>query len=167
MGTGKTTVGRVLAQKLDRQFVELDALIEKKVCKSIPDIFRQNGEIAFRELEITVTKEVASRKNLVIACGGGVVLNRINIDRLHQQGIIVYLSATPAVILKRVSNDRHRPLLEVADRAKTIRQLLKFRRPFYEAAADIKIDTTGLTIDSVAGEIISRLKTIRANTSPT
>ena len=158
MGTGKTAVGRVLAQKLNRRFVELDALIEKKAGKSIPEIFRQDGEIVFRELEIAVTKEVASGTNLVIACGGGIVLNRINIDRLRQQGIIVYLTATPAVILKRVSSDSHRPLLEVADRAQTIRQLLKLRRPFYEAAADIKIDTTGLTIDSVAEEIISRLK---------
>ena len=93
MGTGKTAVGRALAKKLNREFVELDSLIEQRAGKSIPDIFQQDGEIAFRELEIEVTKEVSRAKNLVIGCGGGIVLNKINIDRLRKEARIVYLTA--------------------------------------------------------------------------
>ena len=159
MGVGKTAVGRTLARKLNKRFVELDSLIEQKVGKSIPDIFQQDGEIAFRELEIEVTKEVATAKNLVIACGGGIVLNKINIDRLRQEAIIVYLTASLQVILKRTSGDGvRRPLLEVANPALTIRELLKFRKPFYELAADIKIDTSKMHINSVVAQITGKIK---------
>jgi len=159
MGVGKTAVGKVLAEKLGRKFVELDSLIEQRVGKSIPDIFQQDGEMAFRELELEVTKEVSKDRNLVIACGGGIVLNKINIDRLRQQSRIVYLTASPKVILKRVAGEEgQRPLLEVDSRALNIRGLLDFRKPFYERAADIVIDTSKLDIDSVAEQIISKLK---------
>ena len=159
MGTGKTAVGQLLAKKLGRRFFELDLLIEQKAGKSIPDIFQQDGETAFRELEIEVTKEVSKDRNLVIACGGGIVLNKINIDRLRQQSRIVYLTASPGVILKRVANEEgQRPLLEVANPTLTIREMLSFRKPFYERAADITINTSKLDIDAVAGQIISKLK---------
>jgi len=75
MGTGKTTIGRTLARKLSKTFVEIDALIEQKAGKSIADIFKDDGEIAFRQLEIDITREIAARENQVIACGGGIVLN--------------------------------------------------------------------------------------------
>ncbi|GAI21821.1 unnamed protein product [marine sediment metagenome] len=115
--------------------------------------------MAFRELEIEVTKEVSKDRNLVIACGGGIVLNKINIDRLRQQSRIVYLTASPKVILKRISGDGgERPLLKAASKALNIRGLLDFRKPFYERAADIVIDTSKLDIDSVAEQIISKLK---------
>lgn len=159
MGTGKTAVGQLLAKKLGSRFFELDLLIEQKAGKSIPDIFQQDGEVAFRELEIEVTKEVSKDKNLVIACGGGIVLNKINIDRLRQQSRIVYLTASPRVILKRVANEEgQRPLLEVDNPTLTIREMLSFRKPFYERAADITINTSRLDIDAVAGQIISKLK---------
>ncbi len=159
MGTGKTAVGKALAEKLGKGFVELDPLIEQKAEKTIPEIFKQDGEIAFRELEMEVTKEVSKGKNLVIACGGGVVLNKINIDRLRKESIIVYLSASPRVILKRISNDaEERPLLEVANPTLTIRELLRFRKPFYERAADITINTSKLDIDTVVEQIISKVK---------
>ncbi len=159
MGSGKTAVGRVLAEKLNKQFVEPDSLIEQKAGKSIPQIFARDGETAFRELEIELTKEVARGKNQVIACGGGIVLNKINIDRLKDEAVIVYLTASPAVILKRTSADKNeRPLLLSSNKAVTIGELLRFRKPFYERAADIKIDTSKLDIKSVADEIIARLK---------
>lgn len=159
MGTGKTAVGEALATRLNRKFVELDLLIEQKAGKSIPDIFEQDGEVAFRELEIEATKEIAKRKNLVIACGGGVVLNKINIDRLRAESVIVYLTASPRIILKRTaSGGQGRPLLNVPDKASEIQNLLRFRKPFYERAADIRIDTSKLDIDAVAEQIISRLK---------
>jgi len=159
MGVGKTVVGQALAKKLNKQFVEMDSLIEQKAGKPIPDIFQQDGEIAFRELEIEVTKEIAKGRNLVIACGGGIVLNKINIDRLRREAIIILLTASPRVILKRTSRDGvKRPLLEVADPALTIRELLKFRKPCYERASDFMIDTSRLDIEAVTEPIISKIK---------
>jgi len=159
MGTGKTVVGKTLAEKLNKRFVELDALIEQKAGKPIPEIFQQGGEIAFRELEIEATREVASQKNLIITCGGGIVLNKINIDRLKQEATIVHLTASPSAILKRTLSDGEtRPLLNVPDKTSKIRELLRFRKPFYERAADITINTTKLDIDAVAEEIIVELK---------
>ena len=159
MGSGKTAVGEALAKKLDRKFVELDLLIKQKAGKSIPEIFEQDGEVAFRELEIEVTKQIAREKYLVIACGGGVVLNKINIDRLREGARIVYLTASPGVILKRVSTEEgQRPLLAVDNPALTIRDLLRFRKPFYERAADITIDTSKLDINAVVKQIINKLK---------
>ena len=159
MGTGKTAVGKALVEKLSKEFIELDALIEQKAGKSIPEIFQQDGEIAFRELEIEVIKEVSTNKNLVIACGGGIVLNKINIDRLKKESTIAYLTAPPRIILKRVSSEEgQRPLLEVDNPALTIRELLRFRKPFYERAADITINTSKLDINAVAEQIIEKLR---------
>jgi len=159
MGVGKTTVGEALAKKLSREFIELDAMIEQKAGRSISEIFRHDGEIAFRELEIAVAKEVSQRERVVIACGGGIVLNQINIDRLRQKSRIVYLTASPAIILKRVLNSaEERPLLKTPDKNSEIRKLLKLREPFYERAADIKMDTSQLDIDSAVERIISELK---------
>ncbi len=157
MGTGKTAVGKLLAEKLKKQFVELDELIEERAGKSIPQIFR-DGEIAFREMEITIVKEVSGRKNQVISCGGGMVLNKINIDRIQQDSVVILLTAAPSVIFKRTSANKDRPLLATEDRLKRIRELLKFRRPFYERAADFRINTTRLSVEAVVGQIIDRLR---------
>ena len=159
MGTGKTAVGQRLAKKLDRSFIETDLLIEQKAGKTIPEIFQQDGEISFRELEIEVIKNIAKRENVVIACGGGVVLNKINIDRLRENATIIYLTASPEIILKRVSSTgNQRPLLDVDNPALTIRELLKSREPFYKQVAGITIDTSKLDINAVAEQIIDKLK---------
>jgi len=159
MGTGKTAVAKALARRLNKEFIELDSLIEKKAGKSIPAIFQQDGEAAFRSLETEVTGQVAGRKNVVIAGGGGIILNKINIEYLKKECVIVYLTASPEVILKRTAGVKNkRPLLEVADKAQRIQELLKQRQPLYEQAADIKIDTSGLDINSVAKQVISELK---------
>ncbi len=159
MGAGKTAVAKILAEKLGKELVELDSLIEFKAGKSIPHIFRQHGEIAFRELEIEITREVAAGNNQVIACGGGIVLNKINIDRLKEGAVVVYLTASPEVIQQRVdADDTTRPLLAKGDKALTIREMLEFRQPFYERAADIKINTSALDIATTAETIIARLK---------
>ncbi|MFC1931141.1 shikimate kinase [Chloroflexota bacterium] len=159
MGTGKTVVGRVLAVRLGKEFIELDALIEQRAGKTIPGIFRQGGEVAFRELEIETTMKVAGRKNAVIACGGGLVLNKINIDRLKKECLLVYLTASPEVILERTVTDKNaRPLLKVTNRTSAVKELLRFRRPFYERAADITIDTSKLAVGAVVAQIISKVK---------
>lgn len=159
MGTGKTVVGRVLADRLSRQFIELDAIIEQRAGKAIPEIFAQDGEIAFREREIEATREVVEKENAVIACGGGVVLNQINIDRLRKHSVIVHLTAPPAAILNRTSADKNeRPLLVAEDKAGEVKKLLEFRQPFYERAADITVDTFGLDVAGVVEKIITGLK---------
>jgi len=164
MGAGKTAIGKLLAEKLNKKLIELDSLIELKAEKPIARIFKEDGEIAFRQLEIEATQEVATGRNQVIACGGGIVLNKINIDRLKEEGIVVYLTASPEVILQRVSADNTvRPLLENNNKTLTIRELLKFREPFYERAADIKIDTSKLDIEAITEQIIARLKEYEGN----
>ncbi len=156
MGTGKTDVGRLLAEKLGKDFIEVDELIEKRAGKTIPEIFQQDGEIAFRELEIEATRQAAEKRNAVIACGGGAVLNQINVDRLREHGVIIYLTASPEVILKRTSSDTdERPLLVAEDKASRVEKLLNFRRPFYERAADITVNTSELDVAGVAGQIIN------------
>ena len=158
MGTGKTVVGKMLAEKLGKAFVELDEAIVKKAGKSIADIFRDDGEIHFRELEIEVVKEAASLKNTVIACGGGIVLNMINIMRLRQECVIVCLTASLSDVLQRTSVDKNsRPLLAVVDREKTINELLDLRRPFYERAAEITVDTSGINAPGVVQKMLSIL----------
>ena len=158
MGTGKTVVGQVLATRLHRKLIEVDAIIAKMDGKPIPDIFRDNGEIYFRELEIKAIKKAAAGEKRVIACGGGIVMNTINIDRLRATGIIVYLSASPEIILKRTKDDNNRPLLDVKQPAERVRELMKFRKPFYDRAADLTINTSKLSIETVANKIIDRLK---------
>ena len=158
MGTGKTVVGQVLATRLHRKLIEVDAIIAKMAGKPIPDIFRDNGEIYFRELEIKAIKKAAAGEKRVIACGGGIVMNTINIDRLRATGIIVYLSASPEIILKRTKDDNNRPLLDVKQPAELVGELMKFRKPFYDRAADLTINTSKLSIETVADKIIDRLK---------
>jgi shikimate kinase len=157
MGVGKTAVGKVLAKRLNKEFVEVDYLIEQKAGKPISEIFEQDGEVAFRELEIEIAKEVSQNKNQVIACGGGIVLNKINIDRLRKDSVIVYLTASPSVILKRVSNGGERPVLKI-NNLPTIQGLLRFRKPFYERAADFKVNTSRANINSVVGQIIDKVR---------
>jgi shikimate kinase len=159
MGTGKTAVGQALAKRLNRQLIEVDSKIEQMAGKSISDIFKDSGEIYFRELEIGAIKQAAAGKKQVIACGGGVVLNTINIDRLRETGVIINLVASPQIILKRTSgNAGSRPLLNIQQPAERIRELLKFRKPFYDRAADLIINTSKLNIDAVADKIIDRLR---------
>ncbi len=159
MGTGKSEVGRLLAARLKFKFIETDALVEARAGKSISRIFDEVGEIGFRELEIEVVKDVARERRAVIACGGGLVLNKINIDRLKERSVIVLLTATPSVILKRVAAQAgQRPLLDVDNPAMVIRDMLKSRKPFYTAAADTVVDTARLTPHQIIEEIINRLE---------
>ena len=159
MGVGKTAVGRELAAGLEREFIETDSLIVEKAGKSIPEIFAGEGEIAFREMEIAAVKDVSDTTNAVIACGGGVALNRISIDRLRQNGVIVYLTASPKTILERTRTEgATRPLLAGDDAEEKIWELLKKRRLFYKSAADIEVNTSRKTVGQIVAEIISRLK---------
>jgi shikimate kinase len=159
MGTGKTIVGQALAEKLNMNLIEMDWFIEQEAGMGIPEIFSKEGEIGFREREIAATKKISGETSCVIACGGGIILNKINTDRLKESSVIVYLTASPKTILKRVSGEAgQRPLLEVEDQLKTIKEMLRYRGPYYERAAEVTVNTSRLTVDAVTENVISRLK---------
>ena len=153
MGTGKTAVGQALAKKKKLQFVDLDELIELREKRAISDIFAGDGEPYFRKVEKRVLKEVSKEKKFVVACGGGIVLDKGNIKIMKETGIIICLAASPVVILERTSAYSHRPLLSVKDPKKQIDLLLKMRAPYY-AQADKTIDTSKISIREVVGKIV-------------
>ena len=155
MGTGKTVIAHRLAEGMKRSYVSTDDLIEKKENRSIRAIFREEGEPYFRGVEKEVIKEVAAKDDQVIDAGGGVVLDSENVDTLKKTGIMVCLWAEPKTIYERTREYGHRPLLNVEDPEKKIKELLDYRRPFYEKA-DHHIDTTELNVD----EIVSRIRKI-------
>lgn len=153
MATGKTAVGKELAKKKKWQFVDLDELIELKKKRAIADIFAKDGEPYFRLIEKRTLKEVAKEKKFVVACGGGIVIDKDNIRIMKDTGMIICLTATPEVILKRTSGYVHRPLLNVGDPKKQIDLLLKLRAPFY-ALADKTIDTSKVSVEKVVDKIL-------------
>ncbi len=152
MGTGKSRVGRELARMLGMRLVELDEEIEKAEGMAIKDIFSRHGEKYFRDRETEMVKRFAEEEGLVISTGGGVVLREENMAALRKKGLIVCLWAEPETILERTSSSDERPLLNVQDPGKRIRELLEYRRPFYEKA-DITIRTDDKTPLEIAEEI--------------
>jgi shikimate kinase len=153
MGTGKTAVGQVLAKKKKLRFVDLDDLIELREKRTISDIFAGDGEPYFRKVEKRVLKEVSREKKFVVACGGGIVLDKDNIKIMKETGIIICLAASPQVILERTSTYCHRPLLNVSNRRKQIELLIKLRSPYY-AQADKTIDTSKISVKEVIEKIV-------------
>jgi shikimate kinase len=158
MCAGKSSVGRALARRLRLHFVETDSLIEEKAGKSIATIFRTDGEAAFRRIESEVLAEADQMERTVISCGGGVVLNPANVENLRANAVTIFLLAGPDIILQRFKGSSEiRPLLNTADPALTITDLLKARQPLYEQAADIIIDTSGMSIDAIIMDIMTEL----------
>lgn len=155
MGTGKTTVGKRLARRLGYQFVDSDAEIERRAGASIRTIFQEQGEQAFRDLESETIAALAAQPDQVISTGGGAVLHAHNADLLHANCLVVWLTASPGVILKRVGNAETRPLLaDAADPLARIRQLLEARSHLYEAAAHLRVDTTDRKPEAIVEEIM-------------
>ncbi|MFQ6091562.1 MAG: shikimate kinase [bacterium] len=157
MGTGKTVVGKKLAERLQMKFIDVDGLIEERSGTSISEIFDRFGEPHFRKVEKEVVAEVSAGDGLVVATGGGAVLDPENVTNLKSMGKMIHLSARPDVILERTKDADDRPLLETADRRKQIAALLAKRAPFY-ARADYEIDTSELSVEDVVDEIVSYLK---------
>lgn len=157
MGTGKTAVGRKLSMFLKMELIDVDTEIEKSQQMTINEIFRQFGEPRFREIETEMIQKLSERKDVIISTGGGAVLKQKNMDALRKQGIIICLMASPQTILKRTSHNSNRPLLKVEDPFEKIKELLNFRKPFYEKA-DILIDTEDKTPLQIAEEIIDKIK---------
>ena len=161
MATGKTTIGKELVKRLgnDYRFIETDQLIVEKAGKTIPEIFAEEGEIKFREYEISACKMASEFRKAVISCGGGVVLNKINIDYLKRNCYIILLKATVDEIYKRALKDKieSRPIINKEDPPSEIEKVLNFRKPFYEAAAEIIIDTTGKKVEEIVNEILKKI----------
>ena len=153
MGTGKSVTGRLVAKRLDRQWVDMDTEIEQRERRKISDIFLRDGESYFRRVERDVVKELCERKNLVVAAGGGVVINPENVQDFSRTGVVICLSAIPSVILQRVAAETHRPLIEDGEKARTIRDLLEIRKPLYDAIPN-QIDTTCLSPELTADRVI-------------
>jgi shikimate kinase len=157
MGTGKTAAGKGIARRLKQRFLDLDSLIEQREKKTISQIFAGDGESYFRSLEKQTLKNISNQRSLVVSCGGGIVLDKENIQIMKQAGVMVCLSSRPEVILARTRGYKHRPLLNMAGPEKRIEELLRIRAPFY-AQADYTIDTSDLTVASVVNEVLKYVR---------
>ena len=137
MGAGKTTVGRMLAKRLGKRFVDSDHEIEARTGASIPWIFEIEGEASFRRREAEMICELTAQAGIVLATGGGAILHPENRQYLKKRGTVIYLRASVDSILQRTSNDKNRPLLQTADPRRRLEELTAQREPLYEEIADI------------------------------
>jgi shikimate kinase len=152
MGTGKTSIGKHLAEKLGCEFIETDDIIEQREGASIKEIFEKKGEPYFRDVEKEVVREVSQKRGVVISAGGGAIIDDENFKNLKKNSVIICLEASPEVILKRTKGNTCRPLLNVSNPRKKVEELLGKRKPYYKKA-DYCINTDGLTIEQVVGKI--------------
>jgi shikimate kinase len=157
MGSGKTAVGKRLAALLGKEFLDSDAEIERRCGVDIRYIFEKEGEARFRERERDVIAALAALDGVVVATGGGAVLDPKNRERLTATGTVVYLEATIDAQLKRTKPSRNRPLLMDGDPRATLERLMSTRRPFYESIADLRFDTTGRQVGAVAADVRAAL----------
>jgi shikimate kinase len=163
MGAGKTTVGKRCAALLGRPFVDTDELVVAAAGVPFEELWALEGEPGFRARErVAVTDAAASPEPLVIACGGGAVLDPENRRVLRGAGFVAWLEAPPAVLVSRLAGDDSRPLLAGGDRSATLTRLGDVRAPAYEAAADVTITTEGRTVAEVAAAVIEELHTWNA-----
>jgi shikimate kinase len=152
MGTGKSSVGRLLAESLHFEFVDTDDLIEAHAGKTIAEIFAQDGEPAFRELEKQTVAELVKRSKFIIATGGGLGASQPNLDSLKTHSLVVCLWSSPEKIWQRVRHQHHRPLLADPDPLSKIKTLLAAREPFYKQA-DVMMNTDSRSIKAVAQQV--------------
>ncbi len=156
MGTGKSSAGRILAERLGMTFVDMDDEIVRRAGRPIPEIFRDQGEPAFRAMERALAVELAARSGLVISTGGGIVLNPDNLRDFSASGLVFCLRASPETVLRRVEHDTNRPLLQGEDRLTRIRELLAKRQALYDAIPR-QIDNEGHKPADTADVLVSRL----------
>jgi len=158
MGSGKSSIGRLLATKLGFQFVDTDQWIVEQTGMEIAAIFKRHGEPHFRDIETSALTSLQEMRHCVLATGGGIILREGNRSLLRELGFVVELAASEEAILRRVSRNRRRPLLQTADPAETVRQMLAERRPLYQQVAHFSIDTSHLDHAEVAENIIKQAR---------
>lgn len=163
MGTGKTSLGKLLATKLGRPFVDIDKKIESEQKISIPKIFEQFGEEYFRELEKSAVKELSERRGLVIATGGGTIKDEENLRLLKSSGVLICLTTEPEEIFNRTARRGERPVLDGGgnQRLETIKRLLAERKQFYDRA-DYQVDTTEWSPLQIIDDICKYLRQFRS-----
>ena len=157
MGAGKSVVGRYLARSLNLSFVDSDDEIELRTGVDIPFIFEKEGESGFRKREAIVIDDLSKRENIVLATGGGAIVENDSRSRLGARGFVVYLYTTVDQQVTRTSKGRERPLLENVDPRIALEQLLLFRDPLYREIADIIVETDGRKVKSVVDEIVEQV----------
>jgi 3-dehydroquinate synthase len=158
MGSGKTTVGRALAKKLNKRFIDSDHEIEARTGVSIPVIFELEGEQSFRQREAEIIRELTDLHGIVLATGGGAILNPASRDYLKSRGTVIYLQASVNQILQRTSHDRNRPLLQTADPRARIEELARQREPYYREIAHIVVETGRPNVQSLLNTILAQLE---------
>ena len=158
MGSGKTVTGKALADLLDYAFVDLDAEIQAKEGRSIPEIFSGSGEHCFRDVESSVLEDLSKQSGQVIATGGGIVLRDENVRRMKKTGKVVLLKASAESLWQSVRYSKDRPLLNKPDPFGALQQILGDRQVFYEDACHFSVLTDGKIADDVASEIREMLR---------
>ena len=166
MGAGKTTIGRILARKLGLRFIDSDHEIEARTGASIPWIFEIEGEQSFRRREADVIRELTAQQGIVLATGGGAILNADSRAFLQSRGTVVYLRASVNSILARTAHDKNRPLLQTADPRKKLEELMAQRDPLYLQTADIVIDTGRPNVQSMVQTILTQLDALACQAAP-
>jgi shikimate kinase len=152
MGTGKTNIGKLVAEKLKLQFVDMDDVVVERAGKSIPEIFADEGEDHFRTIERQIVKDLSGAGGYVIATGGGVIKNPENVNDFSRDGLVICLTASPEIIFSRVEHDTGRPLLNTDDKLATIRSLLAARQHLYDSIPN-RIDTSDMSLNDVVESI--------------
>jgi shikimate kinase len=165
MGAGKTSVGRALSRRLGRPFYDSDQVIEERTGVKIPVIFEIEGEAGFRARECAVIEELTSLPDIVLATGGGAVLNERNRMHLRARGTVVYLRASVRDLLNRTRHDRNRPLLQTADPKARLTELFEARDPLYRETAHVTIDTGSQSLTSLVARLHQMLAEARAGAS--
>ncbi len=156
MGCGKSTIGNLLSKKTGMSFIDLDSYVEQKENKTVAEIFADNGEDYFRQLERDASKELSQKKSLVIATGGGTLTFQENVDAFKTSGKIVLLDVPVEVVSERLQGDTTRPLLNRPDKEQAMRELYEKRMPLYQNAADIIVNAANSPLQ-VCMEIMSNL----------
>ncbi|GJL82405.1 MAG: shikimate kinase [marine bacterium B5-7] len=158
MGVGKTTVGKMLAKLLSKQFIDCDLELERRTGVSVTTIFEIEGEDGFRRRESALLAEVAARTNHVIATGGGVVMREENHEILRRAGRVIYLTAPVRKLLRRTRNNRNRPLLNTADPKATLEELMQIRDPLYRQVAELVLKVDDRSPDILAHRIVKEMQ---------
>ena len=157
MGAGKTTIGRQLAQRLRKEFIDADQEIVRRTGVRIGTIFEIEGEEGFRAREAQVLESLTQLDDVVLATGGGVVLRRENRERLKARGFVIYLRAQPRDLYLRTRHDKGRPLLQTGDPLVRLEELYGVRDPLYCAVADLVVDTGRQSVSALVGQLLKRL----------
>ena len=153
MGSGKTTIGRILSKSLNKDFYDSDHVVEEKTGVKVPLIFEYEGEVGFRKREESVLKELVRHKNIVLATGGGVILSKNNCKLLSDNGHVIYLKSNCEDLVARMTGDQSRPLLQEGDLKETLESLFKLRDPMYSSISDYIIETSDKRAKEISSEI--------------